>query len=242
MALPISYTSGASPIRSRHHAVTHNWEIAFNNEWKSANDTQLKELSNALEDVRTVKNDLGIAPITMLCTQVSVPNTNISTVEFNIKGVHFHQIQTRASTPIQTSLVFYELHDYRLYRFFELWKALTVSRWDGSQNPSARLVNGVSISLYTTDRSLKVMQYDLYDTFCASAQISDPQNAGSPQQLAVTLQSANYGIFVPDSAGQNIYKNPSAAYLGTYDNYITATGTIVKASKAQATKSTLLTP
>jgi hypothetical protein len=124
-------------------------------------------------------------------------------------------------------MVFYEPFDYKLYRFFELWKSLTVSRWDGSQNPATRLKNGVTLSLYATDRNIRVMTYHLYETFCASAQISDPQNSGALQQLSVTLQSSNYGITVPSLVdGDPVYQDIAPEYLGSEEAWITATGDI----------------
>jgi len=234
MALPyVNYTGSDSPIRSRHHSVTHNWTITINpTKWT---EPGLKDLMTAFTDANKNENNNGVSLLEAFCTQVSIPNTNVSTVEGNIRGVHFHQIQTRASTPIQTSMVFYEPHNYKLYRFFELWKSLTVNRYDGSQNPAARISNGVSISLWTSDRKYKVLEYPLYETFCTSAQISDPQNSGALQQLSVTLQSSNYGIIVPSLEEANadpIYKaiNPVYAteanlgYLGTADNWISADG------------------
>jgi len=234
MAIPINYSfvSGGndSEIRSRHHAASHNWEIEIENQWDPS-DSRLTPLRTAFNELKNSAPTTDI--IKAMCTQVSIPNTNVSTVEGNVRGVHFHQIQTRANTPIQTSMVFYEPYDYRLYRLFEFWKSLTVSRWDGSQNPRAKLKRGVTLTLFSTDRVLEVMKYHLYDTYCASAQISDPQGSGALQQLSVTLQSANYGITVPDQKNPNgdpVYQDIAVdenAYLGTDTKWITATGDTV---------------
>jgi len=224
MSSPINFSEGQ--IQGRHYAMTHNWAVSLtaDSDWPS-------ELSDALDSLNDSAYNNGVGIISALCQQVSVPNTNVSTVEGNVRGVHFHQIQTRASAPIQTSMVFYEPHDYRLFRFFELWKSLTVSRWDGSQNPECRIHSGAVISLLTHDRNKSVIDYPLYETFCASAAISDPQGSGSLQQVSVTLQSANYGIIVYNADGIPAYQqikdkdgNSDADYLGNSKTWMSGDG------------------
>jgi hypothetical protein len=158
------------------------------------------------------------------CQSVSPPNSNISTVEGNVRGVRFHQIQTRASTQIQTNLVFYEPHEYPIYRFFELWKGTTVDRLTAAQDTSARIPKGVTIKLYDTDRQNVVLEYLLYDTYCGSAQISDPNSSSALQVCTVTLMSSNYGIIAYDEGAKTFaIADDASGYLGTDDKWVSTT-------------------
>lgn len=217
LGIPINYASTSMGMRSRHRAVTHNWDLVITpcNQFAAAGlDTELTALTGGVID-----------KINCNCQSVTVPNTNVSTVEGNIRGVRFHQIQARSSAPIQTSLVFYEPHDYPLYNFFEKWKSKTVNRMTGAQDPHAWITEGVSIVLYTHDRLSKVIEYPLYDTYCQSASISDPSGAGNMQQVAVTLQSSNYGIKVyPVDGFEPAWVDVPVDLLGSVNGYRSADG------------------
>jgi len=81
--------------------------------------------------------------------------------------------------------------------------------------------------LLTHDRDKSVIEYPLYETFCASAAISDPQGSGALQQVSVTLQSSNYGIYIPGEVpGEPLYQqlDELKGYLGTADKWISGDG------------------
>lgn len=222
--IPINYASNTMGMRSRHRAVTHNWDLVItpSDSFATAGlSAELEELTGGVVD-----------SINCNCQSITVPNSNISTVEGNIRGVRFHQIQSRASAPIITSLTFYEPHDYRLYHFFEAWKSAMVNRYTGAQNPHAWITEGVKVVLYTHDRTAPVIEFPLYDTYCQSASISDPSGAANMQQVSVTLQSSNYGIKVypVDGFSPGFMALPDDGYLGNVnDGFISADGSTQKA-------------
>lgn len=216
MPVPISYDGqyASGSMRSRHRAVTHNWDVVIDG---ASLPGELGTMATALRSGNTDVFNCN-------CMSVTVPNTNISTIEGNIRGVRFHQIQTRASTPIQTTLNFYEPYDYKLYKFFETWKSYMVDRWTGRQNPNAWITSGVSVVLYNHERNNPVIEYPLYDTYCISANVSDPSGAANLQQCSVILQSSNYGIVVYSTDGKPEWQDVpnEAKLLGQAGSFQTA--------------------
>ena len=197
-----------NPDRKYSRAVTHNWEIEIEvpPEGMSFNETEMGAQSGCLN---------------VNCQSVSPPNSNISTIEGNVRGVRFHQIQTRASTQIQTNLIFYEPHEYPIYRFFEQWKTIAVDRFTAAQKTNARIPKGIKIKLYDTDRQNVVLEYLLYDTYCGAAQVSDPNNSSAFQLCTVTLISSNYGIIAYDAGAMTFaITDEASGYLGTEGNWV----------------------
>jgi hypothetical protein len=221
MNLPLNYNAVGygnrdSNLRNGHMAVTHNWNLKIIPD--KLNPPDLWSMLTELIDGNNGIDDLNIN-----CQNVTPPNNNVTTVEGNVRGVRFHQIANRSSTPIQTQLTFYEPADFRIYSFFERWKSATVSRDSAAQNPDAKISDGVSLILYTHDRKMPVIEYLLYETYCSAAQINDPASQGNLQNCSVTLQSSNYGIKVFDlTDGRPSFVNVPQDMLGRAEFYRTA--------------------
>jgi hypothetical protein len=171
-------------LRSNHYAVTHNWDL------------EIKPDANMPSELRTPLQQYGASGglLNIFCTQASVPDSGIVTVPINIRGIYSYQIGGRSSTVTTTSLQFYDLVDYPIFSFFDLWKDISVNRYDGSQNMDARISNGVSIILYDRNRTRKVIEFPLYEVLCLDATQGAPGADPQLQTISASLQSSNYGV------------------------------------------------